>query len=1575
MKHSTHLFKRVAGLALALVSAAMFVALLNYSPDRFAPTVSAFQIVPLVPLICGEPKNGEINPRTQIDIFSFGAGDGERVQITVVEAPSQHADFQPEWRLVKNNGDPVSGPCGLFGQRSQSDCGPLVASDSDYRIQIRDVNRDRTGAYRVQFYRLNAAAACDDRALACGVRSDASIDELLDNDLFSFNAVANEPVGVTVVKAAQSGAHFQTEWRLINGNGAPVSGACGNFSTSGQPTACGSLPVNGNPYRVQVQDAGNDATGDYSVTVNFRAAACPPAAISLSPNPLNLVVGTSANVTATISQARNSPTRITLASGTPAVASAPDFVIIPANATSASFPVRGVSVGGPVRVVATLPADLGGDRATLIINVTAPVISLAPCAQSPTPGTNCMMTATINFDVSADTQLTLRSSHPSIATVPIRAIIPAGRRSVSFPVTGVSPGGPVTITATLPANLGGASATAQVTVVPAPFTISLSPNSLNIIAGTSEDLRVTISQARNQHTQIELSSSHPGIASVPNSVTIPANNTSAQFRVTGESVGGLVTITAKLPQSLGGRSDTSTVRVLAVTLSLTPCAQSPTPGASCTMTATISHALDVNTQLTLSSSNTSIATVPIRDTIPAGQRSVSFSVTGVSPGGPVTITATLPAALGGGRATANVTVVPHPFTISLSPNSLNIIAGTSENLRVTISQARNQQTQIELSSSHPGIASVPNSVTIPANNTSAQFRVTGESVGGLVTITAKLPQQLGGDSDTSTVRVLAVTLSLAPCSEPLTPGTSCTMTATISHELDIHTELRLSSSDTSIARVPDTATIPAGRRTVSFEVTGVRTGGPVTIRATLPAKLGGDSATANVTVGPLTATADIEIIPPDPTTTHNISVRISGTFPNTCIPQNPQVSRNGNEISIATSNPGQICLQRLTPWSHTVNLGQLPAGTYLTIVTYTAPHVSIELGRKNFTVISPIIPRILRVVNTNANPNSQVRVQITLDSQGDENALGFSLRFDTAILSNPQVGLGSDATGALLTVNSTQVAQGRVGVLLALPAGQRFATGVRQVVVVTFAVAATSAASTTITPVDQPISIQASDVNANSLSISGVAGVVTISQGLEADVAPRTGGNGAVTIADCVQVGRFVAGLDTPSTGSGGEFQRADNAPRNTRGDGRLGITDWVQACRYAAALDPTQPVGGPTNPVTTITIGNARHRVSDANAEARTLRVINTATDPDGSNWLIVTLDAQGAENALGFSLRFDPTVWRFVSASAGGDTVEALININTDQATLGRVGIAVSLPAGRTFAVGMREIVRAQLVPISRAAESSIAVAFGDQPVAREAADVNANPLPLRYAIGGRELRAVTVVSAASFDEAPLAAESIATAFGPELSADARTADGFPLPAELAGTRAVVRDSAGVDRSAPLFFVSPAQINYLVPAGTAAGDATLVVTGRDGVTATGTMRIAPVAPALFTANATGDGVATALAVRVRRDGSQSYEPVAAFDSAQNRFVAVPIELGDDEVILTLFGTGLRHRSSMAEVKAKIGGVDAEVIFAGAQGGFAGLDQINLRIPRSLIGKGEVEIALIVDDQPANTARINVGR
>jgi uncharacterized protein (TIGR03437 family) len=238
-----------------------------------------------------------------------------------------------------------------------------------------------------------------------------------------------------------------------------------------------------------------------------------------------------------------------------------------------------------------------------------------------------------------------------------------------------------------------------------------------------------------------------------------------------------------------------------------------------------------------------------------------------------------------------------------------------------------------------------------------------------------------------------------------------------------------------------------------------------------------------------------------------------------------------------------------------------------------------------------------------------------------------------------------------------------------------------------------------------------------------------------------------------------------------------------------------------------------------------------------------------------------------------------------------------------------------------------------------------------------------------------ALTTVSAASFDGSSLAPESIVAAFGTNLAAATQAATSTPLPTMLAGTTIKVRDSANVERSAPLFFVSPTQVNLLIPAGTAVGAASLTLTGSDGSTAAGTLQIANVAPSLFSANASGQGVAAAVALRIRANGQQVTEPIAQWDAAQNRFVAVPIDLSveNEQVFLILFGTGLRYRSSLSSVSARIGGTDAQVVFAGAQSDFAGLDQVNVSLTRSLAGRGEVDVVLMVDGKVANTVKVSI--
>lgn len=234
---------------------------------------------------------------------------------------------------------------------------------------------------------------------------------------------------------------------------------------------------------------------------------------------------------------------------------------------------------------------------------------------------------------------------------------------------------------------------------------------------------------------------------------------------------------------------------------------------------------------------------------------------------------------------------------------------------------------------------------------------------------------------------------------------------------------------------------------------------------------------------------------------------------------------------------------------------------------------------------------------------------------------------------------------------------------------------------------------------------------------------------------------------------------------------------------------------------------------------------------------------------------------------------------------------------------------------------------------------------------------------------------VSAANYRGVELAAEEIVAAFGVNLATQTQVASSLPLPTVLAGTSVKVRDSAGMERNAPLFFVSSGQINYLLPPGTANGSAVVTIISGDGSLSIGTVRVDTISPGLFSANSSGEGVAAAVALRVKADGSQTFERVARFDSTQNKFVPLPIDLGpeSDQVFLLLYGTGWRNRSSLSAVTTKIGAQSVETSYAGLQGDYVGLDQINALLPRSLMGRGEVDVVVTIDGVTANTVRVSI--
>ncbi|MEK7408099.1 MAG: hypothetical protein AAB225_23755, partial [Acidobacteriota bacterium] len=212
--------------------------------------------------------------------------------------------------------------------------------------------------------------------------------------------------------------------------------------------------------------------------------------------------------------------------------------------------------------------------------------------------------------------------------------------------------------------------------------------------------------------------------------------------------------------------------------------------------------------------------------------------------------------------------------------------------------------------------------------------------------------------------------------------------------------------------------------------------------------------------------------------------------------------------------------------------------------------------------------------------------------------------------------------------------------------------------------------------------------------------------------------------------------------------------------------------------------------------------------------------------------------------------------------------------------------------------------------------------------------------------QMTAAGLSNAASFlGGRPLAPDAWFALFGRNLAPALAQASGTPLPASLDGTTVTLTDSMGTQRPAHLLFVAPGQVNFLVPAESRSGSATLTVSRLDGGSATVEIQIVPVSPGLFAANADGRGAAAALVTRVRGESVISTELAFRCDATGGNCQAAPFDFGPEgeEAILILFGTGIRNRPGLTAVSVRVGGRELTPLFAGAQGAFEGLDQVNV--------------------------------
>ena len=233
---------------------------------------------------------------------------------------------------------------------------------------------------------------------------------------------------------------------------------------------------------------------------------------------------------------------------------------------------------------------------------------------------------------------------------------------------------------------------------------------------------------------------------------------------------------------------------------------------------------------TLTSSNTSVATVPASVTVNSGSSSATFTI---NTSAVTTLTAVAISATYNGTVRAvNVLVTPAISSVVLNPSS--VVGGNTSTATVSLSGAAPPNAVVSLTSSNSAVASVPGTVTIPAGETSAEVTVSTSAV--TTTHSPTITASYNGSSSYSTLTVTppgvnGTTTTVTTAPNPSTFGQSVTLTATVTSSagVPVGTVAFTDGATTLASGVAvngsgqasfSTSALPAGSQTITASFTG-----------------------------------------------------------------------------------------------------------------------------------------------------------------------------------------------------------------------------------------------------------------------------------------------------------------------------------------------------------------------------------------------------------------------------------------------------------------------------------------------------------------------------------------------------------------------------------------------------------------------------------------------------------------------------------------------------------------------------------------------------------------------------------
>ena len=231
--------------------------------------------------------------------------------------------------------------------------------------------------------------------------------------------------------------------------------------------------------------------------------------------------------------------------------------------------------------------------------------------------------------------------------------------------------------------------------------------------------------------------------------------------------------------------------------------------------------------------------------------------------------------------------------------------------------------------------------------------------------------------------------------------------------------------------------------------------------------------------------------------------------------------------------------------------------------------------------------------------------------------------------------------------------------------------------------------------------------------------------------------------------------------------------------------------------------------------------------------------------------------------------------------------------------------------------------------------------------------------------------VVNAASYAQ-PISPGSIVSIFGTGLANSIATASSIPLPTELAGSSVTVN---GI--KAPLFFVSPNQINLQVPSSVPWSysdytQAAIVVTTLAGASASVQVPVFQSGPSLFSTDGSGCGQASAW--NVGADGTVSLNS-RSNSAAPGDFVSLyGIGFGLPETPV-VDGTFLGYGDSFQSEPGVVLGDQLlpYLLYAGLAPTVVGVDQINIQIPPGTQEGCAIPVAVESDGMLGPTLSISI--